>query len=105
MAERAGSTTTEAPGSHSIYVSQPNAVAEFNRHAASGRDPQFGRGAAAGVDVPGPGRSQKAVRTTPECGLRAARGRRAGTAGHPPAGAVGHRTIRTVIRTGEQGAR
>ena len=27
MAERAGATTTEAPGSHTIYVSQPAAVA------------------------------------------------------------------------------
>jgi hypothetical protein len=27
MAERAGATTTEAPGSHAIYVSQPSAVA------------------------------------------------------------------------------
>ena len=29
--------------------------------------------------------------------------RRAGTAGHRPAGAVGDRTIRAVIRTGERG--
>src|SRR3954447_19833546 len=29
MAERAGSTVIEAPGSHSIYVSQPHAVAEL----------------------------------------------------------------------------
>lgn len=27
MAERAGATTTEAPGSHASYVSQPSAVA------------------------------------------------------------------------------
>jgi hypothetical protein len=31
--------------------------------------------------------------------------RRAGTAGHRPAGAVGDGTIRPVIRTGERGAR
>jgi hypothetical protein len=30
--------------------------------------------------------------------------RRAGTAGHRPAGAVGDCTIRAVIRTGERGA-
>jgi pimeloyl-ACP methyl ester carboxylesterase len=35
MAERAGSTTTEAPASHSIYVSQPNAVADLIRQAAT----------------------------------------------------------------------
>ena len=29
MAERAGATTTEAPGSHAIYVSQPFAVASL----------------------------------------------------------------------------
>ena len=34
MAERAGSTTTEAPGSHAIYVSQPAAVAELIKQAA-----------------------------------------------------------------------
>jgi len=34
MAERAGSTTTEAPGSHSIYVSRPDAVADLIRQAA-----------------------------------------------------------------------
>jgi hypothetical protein len=36
-------------------------------------------------------------------GLRAGE-RRAGTAGHRPAGAVGDCTIRAVIRTGERGA-
>jgi len=35
MAERAGSTTTEAPGSHSIYVSRPDAVADLIRQAAN----------------------------------------------------------------------
>jgi pimeloyl-ACP methyl ester carboxylesterase len=34
MAERAGSTTTEIPGSHAIYVSQPAAVASFIAQAA-----------------------------------------------------------------------
>jgi pimeloyl-ACP methyl ester carboxylesterase len=34
MSERAGSTVTEAPGSHSIYVSQPHAVAELIAQAA-----------------------------------------------------------------------
>ena len=29
MAERAGATTTEAPGSHAIYVSQPRAVSDL----------------------------------------------------------------------------
>jgi pimeloyl-ACP methyl ester carboxylesterase len=35
MAERAGSTVTEALGSHSIYVSQPNAVADVIAQAAN----------------------------------------------------------------------
>jgi hypothetical protein len=39
-----------------------------------------------------------------EADLRAVE-RRAGTAGHRPAGAVGDWTIRTVIWTGERGAR
>src|SRR4051794_3973847 len=34
MSERAGSTVVEAPGSHSIYVSQPHAVAELVAQAA-----------------------------------------------------------------------
>jgi pimeloyl-ACP methyl ester carboxylesterase len=34
MAERAGATTTEAPGSHAIYVSQPDAVASLITQAA-----------------------------------------------------------------------
>ncbi|MEA2425670.1 MAG: hypothetical protein QOH13_2080 [Thermoleophilaceae bacterium] len=34
MSERAGSTVTEAPGSHSIYVSQPRATAELIVQAA-----------------------------------------------------------------------
>jgi pimeloyl-ACP methyl ester carboxylesterase len=34
MSERAGSTVTEAPGSHSIYISQPHAVAELIKRAA-----------------------------------------------------------------------
>jgi hypothetical protein len=36
MSERAGSTVVEAKGSHSIYVSQPVAVAELIEQAASG---------------------------------------------------------------------
>ncbi|GAB3853099.1 alpha/beta fold hydrolase [Dactylosporangium cerinum] len=36
MAERAGATVTEAPGSHSIYVSQPQAVANLIKQAAAG---------------------------------------------------------------------
>jgi pimeloyl-ACP methyl ester carboxylesterase len=35
MSERAGSTVVEAAGSHSIYVSQPQAVAELIETAAS----------------------------------------------------------------------
>lgn len=35
MAERAGATTTEAPGSHSVYLSQPQAVAELIKQAAA----------------------------------------------------------------------
>ena len=34
MSERAGSTVIEAPGSHSIYVSQPRAAAELITQAA-----------------------------------------------------------------------
>jgi pimeloyl-ACP methyl ester carboxylesterase len=34
MAERAGATTTEVPGSHAIYVSQPSAVASLITEAA-----------------------------------------------------------------------
>src|SRR3954468_23910527 len=34
MSERAGSTVAEAPGSHSIYVSQPRATADLIEHAA-----------------------------------------------------------------------
>jgi pimeloyl-ACP methyl ester carboxylesterase len=34
MAERAGATTTEAPGSHAIYVSQPGVVASLITQAA-----------------------------------------------------------------------
>ncbi len=40
MAERAGSTTTEAPGSHAIYVSQPAAVADLIKQAAHTLDPE-----------------------------------------------------------------
>ena len=36
MAERAGATVTEAPGSHSIYLSQLQAVADLIRQAAAG---------------------------------------------------------------------
>ena len=34
MSERAGSTVIEAPGSHSIYVSQPRAIADLIAQAA-----------------------------------------------------------------------
>ena len=34
MSERAGATVVEAPGSHSIYVSQPRATADLIKHAA-----------------------------------------------------------------------
>ena len=34
MSERAGATVVEAPGSHSIYVSQPQAVADLIKQAA-----------------------------------------------------------------------
>jgi len=36
MSERAGATVVEAPGSHSIYVSQPAAVAALIKDAANG---------------------------------------------------------------------
>ena len=35
MSERAGSTVVEASGSHAIYVSQPEAVADLIKQAAS----------------------------------------------------------------------
>ena len=34
MAKRAGATTAEVPGSHAIYVSNPNAVAALIKQAA-----------------------------------------------------------------------
>jgi hypothetical protein len=34
MSERAGSTVREAAGSHSIYVSRPDAVADLIKQAA-----------------------------------------------------------------------
>ena len=34
MSERAGSTVTEVPGSHAVYVSQPAAVAALIERAA-----------------------------------------------------------------------
>ena len=34
MAERAGATTTDVPGSHAIYVSRPDAVANLITQAA-----------------------------------------------------------------------
>ncbi len=37
MAERTGATVTEAAGSHSIYVSQPAAVAAVITQAAASR--------------------------------------------------------------------
>jgi pimeloyl-ACP methyl ester carboxylesterase len=36
MAERAGATVAEVPGSHSVYVSQPAAVADLVKRAARG---------------------------------------------------------------------
>src|SRR6202140_2342905 len=36
MSQRAGSTVTEVPGSHAVYVSQPAAVAAFIERAARG---------------------------------------------------------------------
>ena len=36
MSERAGATVVEAPGSHSIYVSQPRATADLIKRAAQG---------------------------------------------------------------------
>ncbi|MFE4835782.1 alpha/beta hydrolase [Arthrobacter sp. NPDC056691] len=37
MSERAGSSVTEVPASHSVYVSQPQAVASLIKEAAAGR--------------------------------------------------------------------
>jgi pimeloyl-ACP methyl ester carboxylesterase len=38
MSERAGATVVEAPGSHAIYVSQPQAVADLIKQAAAGAE-------------------------------------------------------------------
>ena len=35
MADRAGATVVETPGSHAIYVSQPEAVADLIKQAAT----------------------------------------------------------------------
>jgi hypothetical protein len=35
MAKRAGATVVEVPGSHAIYISNPNAVAALIEQAAS----------------------------------------------------------------------
>jgi hypothetical protein len=35
MCERAGATSAQVPGSHAIYVSNPSAVAEFIKSAAT----------------------------------------------------------------------
>lgn len=37
MGDRAGTTVTAVPGNHSVYVSQPAAVAELIRRASRGR--------------------------------------------------------------------
>ncbi|MEV7036590.1 alpha/beta hydrolase [Streptomyces sp. NPDC093272] len=37
MSERAGSTVVEVPGSHSVYVARPDAVADLIKQAAQGR--------------------------------------------------------------------
>ncbi len=37
MAKRAGATVAEAAGSHAIYVSQPEAVAQLIERAAQGK--------------------------------------------------------------------
>jgi pimeloyl-ACP methyl ester carboxylesterase len=39
LAERAGATITEAPGSHAIYVSRPAAVASLITQAARAQSP------------------------------------------------------------------
>jgi len=36
MSKRAGATVVETPGSHAVYVSQPEAVAAIIRKAAAG---------------------------------------------------------------------
>src|SRR5438552_2449711 len=48
MSERAGSTMVEVAGSHAIYVSQPNAVAELIENAAKGvnKDTSYKQGEA-----------------------------------------------------------
>ena len=36
MSKRAGATTVESSGSHAVYVSQPQAVADLIKQAAKG---------------------------------------------------------------------
>jgi len=38
MASRAGATTVEVPGSHAVYVSNPDAVASLIEQAAAGTE-------------------------------------------------------------------
>lgn len=38
MAERAGATVAETGGSHAVYVSKPDVVAEFIKRAAKGAE-------------------------------------------------------------------
>ena len=40
MSKRAGATTVETPGSHAVYVSQPQAVADIIKQAAQGVTPR-----------------------------------------------------------------
>jgi hypothetical protein len=37
MAERSGASVVEVPGSHAIYESRPDAVADLIKRAATGR--------------------------------------------------------------------
>ena len=39
MSERAGATVTESPGSHALYVSRPQAVADLVKQAAAAAQP------------------------------------------------------------------
>jgi hypothetical protein len=51
MSKRAGSAVSESAGSHSIYVSQPEAVAAVIRKAAQGLVRRFDSSAAGGGRV------------------------------------------------------
>jgi len=62
MAERAGATSIEVAGSHSVHVSQPRAVADLITDAARSVWIGWMPGSAPHLRVPGPLRTSTACR-------------------------------------------